>query len=232
MKKITGAMVIAGMAVLISASVFAADADSRFKDVYEETEILTGELFRDISGILAGSPMDADHLMKRVNKLIANSESLGKLAGEAGRSAAEDEAGQMAHYLTRIRKAIRSGEEKQKLTMFLAKYYLHYNNCVMVSTICLKEMQHDHVEELKEALKKNDMHEVRDLAEHLHAHSDQMHYTALIFGKKIWQKFSGRAKAAADEICEAARRGDNAAVEAGVRRIEKPVRMLMKLVRE
>jgi len=232
MKKVTGVMIIAGMAVLFSAPVFAADADSRFKDVYEETEILTGEFFKSVSGALAGTPMDADNLVKKVDKLIANSKSLGKSAGEAGRKEAADEAVQMAHYLTRIRKVIRSGEEKHELTMLLALYYLHYNNCVMVSTICLKEMQHDHVEELKEALKKNDMQEIRHLAEHLHVHSDQMHYAALIFGKKIWQKFSGRAKAAADEIYEAARRGDKAAVEAGVRKIEKPARMLRKLVRE
>ncbi len=232
MGKTAVVLAMACLMLLFADVVLAADADSRFKDVYEDTEILTGELFEGVSEALTGTPMDADNLVKKINKLIANSESLVKSAREAGRKEAMDEAGQMASYLTRIKEVIQTGEEKQELTMLLALYHLHYNNCVMVSTICLKEMQHDHVEELKEALKKNDMHDIRHLAEHLHIHSDQMHYAALIFGRKIWQKFSRRAKATADEIYEAAQRGDKAAVKAGVKKIEKPVNMLRKLVRE
>jgi len=232
MKRLTSIMVIISMMALSSVAVFAADAQSEFKETYEETEILTHEVFESVSKILSGEALDLNTLIEPVDKLLTNAKTLETLAGEMGKQEAADEAGQMALYLTRIKKAIQTGEEQHSLTTLLARYYLHYNNCVMVNTVCLKDMQHDHVEELKEALEKDDMHEISHLAEHLHVHSDQMYYAAMIFRKKAWQKFSIQAKEIADAIFEAARKGDIAAVRAGVEEIEKPLNVLKEIVQE
>ncbi len=228
MKKLTGVLIVVGMMVVGSVAVCAADD---FKDTYEETEILTSELFEGISEVLSGETMQLGKLLTMIDTLVTNSQMLEKFSVELGKKEAADEAGQMAAYLTRIKQIIQTGQEQRTLVMLLARYYLHYNNCMMVNTLSLKEMQHDHVEELKAALETGDMSELEHLSEHLHVHSDQMYYAALIFGKKIWQKFSTQAKAYADEIFEAARSGDTAAVLAGVNKIEKPVAMLRKLVK-
>ncbi len=231
MKKLTRMMVIAIMMVLCSATVVAADAESEFKEAYTDTMKLTNELFDGVTEVLSGEAMEFDTLIAKIDKLLIHSKTLRQSAREMGMEEAADEARQMAAYLTQIKQAIQTGEKKHQLALFLARYYLHFNNCVMVTPIVLKEILHHHVERLKKSLEKGNMHEISHNAEHLHVHSDQMYYAALIFGKKIWQKFSNKAKANADAILDAAQEGDMAAIQTRVEKIEKPVTMLKELIK-
>ncbi len=232
MRKLTRMMLIVSMLVFCAARVFAADAESEFKETYEATALLTAELFEGVSKALSEEALWPDTLITMIDTLVTHSQTLEKLAGELGQQEAAKEAGYMIEHLTRIQQIMQSGAEQHKLAMSLARYYVHFNNCLMVYPLCLKEVLHDHVEELQEALEKNDMHEIFHVAEHLHIHADQMYYSAQMFGKKVWQKFSTQIEEMADEIFEAAEKGDMAAVRAGVEKIEKPVAMLRKLVKE
>ncbi len=232
MKKLTSIMVIVSMLVFCSATVFAVDAESQFKETYDETGILTGELFDGVSKALSEEAPGLGTLLPTIDKLVTNSQTLEKLAGELDKKDAAKEAGHMIEYLTRIKQVIQTGEEQHELEMHLARYYLHFSNCVMMNPFCLKEILHDYVEELKEVLEKNDIHEAPHIAQHLHFHADQMYYSAQMFRKKVWQKFSNQIEEIAEDIFEAAEKGDTAAVQAEVEKIEKPVAMLRKLVKE
>jgi len=225
-------LLITGFILFLNSAIVFASAEDIFSKTYEETEIITGELLEGISEALGGEALQVAMLVEKADKLIANSKTLEKAAIELGKKDSAAEAAQMVSYMTRIKETLeKGGKETDQLAITSARFYLHYNNCLMNYPGYLKIMLNDHVEELKNALKEGHMEEVSHLAEHLHLHCDQMYYSAMIFGKKIWQKFSVQSKAIADKIFEAAQKDDIDAVKAGIKEIEKPVGMLLDLVK-
>ena len=233
MKKATGIIAIIFLAVfLFSGAVVATDEIEKFGKAYEETEILTRDLFKGVSEAFEGSAMEVNKLTKLADKILRNTLTLEKTAEAEGKKDSASEARQMNSYMNRIKKTFKTGENKDELSMLMARYYLHYNNCIMLKTLNLKVMQKDHLEELKDVLSKNEIGEITQLAEHLHLHSDQMYYASYIFGIKIWQKFSSQVKELADEIFVAAQKNDLANIKAGIEKIEKPINMLGKLVKK
>ena len=217
---------------LFTGQVFAGAKEDLFKATYEETEILTNELFLGINAALSGAELNRELLSAKAAKLMQNCDLLSKTALELKKTDAASEAAQMLAYMTRIKKIFdQDTDGHDYLTMLVARYYLHYNNTVMSNPICLVNMQKDHVDELRAALDAKDYEELGHLAEHLHLHSDQMYFASKIFGKKVWAKFAIQAKEKADEIFANAEKKDIEAVRAGVAEIEVPVSMLLKIVK-
>ncbi len=233
MQKITTTLIFACLSFgLLTGQVFADAKEDLFKATYEETEILTNELFTGISAALSGAELNREMLSAKAAKLMQNSEVLSKTAMELKKTDTASEAAQMLAYMTRIKKVFdQDTDGHDDLTMLVARYYLHYNNTVMSNPVCLVNMQKDHVEELRTALDAKDYNELGHLAEHLHLHSDQMYFASKVFGKKVWAKFAIRAKDKADEIFANAEKKDIEAVRAGVAEIEVPVSMLLKIVK-
>ena len=92
-------------------------------------------------------------LIEKADKLLANSITLKKTAQELGQHDSASEAAQMESYMVRIKEILeKGGREKHLLTMLLARFYLHYNNCIMNYPGYLKIMVKDHVEEVRNAL--------------------------------------------------------------------------------
>lgn len=232
MKKLSTAVFLAGILTFCSVPAVYADATSLFAETYEHTELLTNDLIHGFGKVFRGDEAATEQLVGLIDQLLKNTKILESSAIQMDKKDAADEARQMNSYLIRIQQAMRAGKFDGELTMLLARYYLHYNNCIMVNTIILKEMQYDHVLELQEAIDRNDVHEILHLAEHLHLHSDQMYYAATLFGKRIWKKFSVQAKLGADEIFEAAKKGDLVAVKTGLDKVEKAVSLLRRLIKE
>ena len=232
MKKFAGFMVCVGMMALCPAGVFAADAADEFFEAYEQTTEVTYEVFEHISETFSVEATEGYALVEEIDRLVTLSETLEKLAGEMGKEESATEARQMAVYLNRAKEALQSEHEKHALTMHLARYYLHFNNCAMVNTLVLKNLLKEHVVEMKTAIEESDMHEIEHLAEHQHLHADQMYYAALMFGKKVWQKFSLQIKVSSDEIFAASLNNDMTAIEAGMVELEKSVDLLFRIVKE
>ncbi len=232
MKKFAAFMVIAGMLGLCSAEVFAADAANEFFEAYEQTTEVTHGIFEHISETFSAEATEGYALEKEIDTLVTHAEMLEKLADAMGKQESAEEARQMAVYLKRAKESLQSEHETHALTMHLARYYLHFNNCAMVNTLVLKNLLKEHVAEMKTAVAEGDMHEIEHLAEHQHLHADQMYYAAMMFGKKVWQKFSLQIKTSSDEIFAAALDGDKAVIEAKLEELEKSVDLLLRIVKE
>jgi hypothetical protein len=230
MKKTISSLAFVCMMVLVSAPVFAG-AQAEFIDAYEELSSTTNELFEGLGEGLEGTVPDVKNLVKKTDILIAKSNTMEKASEKLGLKNAAKEAGHMAEYLGRIRDSLKTGKEKHAIIMMAARYYKHFNNCLTNNPVGVQMLLQDHIDEIKEAVESEDKHEIEHLAEHLHIHADQMYYAAILFGKKVWQKFAVQAKEAADKIHEATESGDFAGVKEGITEIEKPVAMLKKLVK-
>ncbi len=231
MKKFTEIIVVVSMLIVFSGSAFAQDTTSEFLEIYEAATELTHDLFENISEALSGEVLQTHVFVKQIDALQAHAETLEQLAEEAKRKESAHEARRMGFYLTRAKNALQSGKEQHALTMHLARYYLHFSNCVQVYPTALKELLHEHVGELKEALESGDEHEIEHLAEHEHLHAEQMHYAALMFGKKVWQKFTVEVMEHSNIIFEAAESGDSDVIQTSLEKVEKSVEMLMKVVK-
>ncbi|GBC62160.1 hypothetical protein DENIS_3123 [Desulfonema ishimotonii] len=231
MKRMARLMVICFVSLLMPAAVLAATGDEAFLSLYRSTAKSTNQLFGLVSSLMDGGETDIAALLGPVDDIRRNSEKLRQLAESAGRKVAADEAGQMALYMNRVGEALRSGTKRHETGMWLARYYLHFNHLLMVSAVTLKEILNAHVQELKAAVSSQNMNDIIHIAEHQRIHAEQMYYTARIFGKKIWQKFANQIKSSADEIFNAAMKNDMAGVKRGTEEIEKPVQMLMQLIK-
>jgi hypothetical protein len=223
-------LVFVSMMILVSAPVFA-DTQAEFKDAYEEVTIITNELFESIGEGLEGKTLDVKKLANKTDILIAKSNTIEKAAVKLGLKNAGIEADHMAEYLGEIKEALETGKEKHALIMNMARYYKHLNSCLTNNPVAVQRLLQDHVDEIKEAVASGDMHEIKHLAEHLHIHADQMYYAAILFGKKVWQKFAVQTKEIAITIHEAVEDNNLPGVKAGITKIEKPVAMLKKLVK-
>ncbi|MBF0196922.1 MAG: hypothetical protein HQL32_04400 [Planctomycetes bacterium] len=209
-----------------------ADSNTKFSEAYEETEIISDELFAGLSVAFSGKSVDFESMKTRIDKIISNCDTLVEAAREASVVDCAEEALQMKSYAERIREVLASGKHTDELIMLAARYYLHYNNCIMMKPVNLKMMLKDHVDELRSALEKKDFTEVYHLAEHLNIHANQMHYTAYIQGKMIWQKFSLQTKNIAGKIFVDAKLKNYSAIEKGIAEIDKPVSILVKIVNQ
>ena len=220
------------MMIVFPCTVYA-DSVQRFREVYESTESLTHELFEDLSMAVAGKSFDRDAMLRLADRILINTKRLEETARTSGKNMCADEAGQMHSCMAKIKKIIKTGEERHEFIMLTAKYYLHYNNCLMLNSKNLMIMLSDHMKALKlELAKDEDLSVIGYAAEHLSIHSDQMFYCAMLVGKKIWQKFAIQTKDAADAILAAVNRGDKAAIAEGMEQIERPIQMLERIVQE
>jgi len=223
---------VASLFLIFNSAIVFASAAEQFGETYEETEVITGDMYILISEAFTDESLQTPILLEKANKLLANSRTLKKTALELNLKDSESEAAQMESYMVRVVEILeKGGREKHLLTMLLARFYLHYNNCLMNYPGYLKIMVKDHVDEVKSALEEGRMQEVAHLSEHLHLHCDQMYYAAMIFGKKIWQKFSTQIKDISDQIFASAMDGDIEGVKKGIKDIEKPVMMIQDLIK-
>lgn len=234
MKRTSAVFVIIGMLyVLATPSTVLADPLEDYGKAFEETEVVTYDLFEGISQMLNGEQVNRNTLIQYADKLIDNSKILEKSAADLKRQESSGEAFQMGYYMKRVKEILeKGGEDPKYLTTLSSRYYLHYNNCIMTNPAYLKLMVQDHVDEVKKALEGNDLVEVAHLAEHLHLHSDQMYYSSLVFGKKIWQKFAEQIKTLADQIFLSARAKEIDKVKSLIKEIEEPVAMIQKVINE
>lgn len=232
MKKQVVVVVIIGMVTFFCAERGIADTKSDFVEIYEHIAHLTHQLFEEVSHASMSESSIADEtLMRMVEALITNAKTLETLAGQLGQIESANEVRQMTDYLNRFKHLVQTEGDHHALIMMLSRYYLHFHNCLMLNPICLKDILHAHLEELKEAVDKNDFEVIVHVAEHQYLHADQMYYAALIFEKKIWQKFALQIKMTADDIYAAAREGDLESVRTGIGQIEQPIQILRQLVK-
>ncbi len=220
------------MGIILFSGVIFADTTQDFSKAYKEIEILTVNLFEKVSAGFTGKATDTDKLIRVIDKILINSEILEKAANAVNNKNCAGEARQINFYMAKIKTVIITGEHKDKLTMLLSRYYLHFIQCNILKIMNVKLMQNDCLGKLKEALDKNEITEIECLAEYLCIYSDQMYYASYIFGKKIWQKFSKRVKKFADEIFKSAQKKDLDAIKEAVDKIEKPLLILNKLIQE
>lgn len=234
MKRTSAVFVIIGMLYIFAIpSPILADPLEDYGNAFENTEIITYDLFEGISKMLNGDQVNRDTLIQYAGKLIDNSKILEKSAADLKRQESSGEAFQMGYYMKRLKEILeKGGEDPKYLTTLSSRYYLHYNNCIMTNPAYLKLMVQDHVNELNKALAGNDLAEVAHLAEHLHLHSDQMYYSSLVFGKKIWQKFAEQIKSISDQIFLSARNNEIDKVKSLIKEIEEPVSMIQKVINE
>ena len=229
MKKISSIIMII-MGIILFSGVIFADTTQDFNKTYKEIEVLTVNLFEKISAGFTGKATDSDKLIRVVDKILINSKILEKAESAVNNKACAAEASQMNFYMAKIKIVIITGAHKDKLTMLLSRYYLHFIQCNTLNIMSVKLMLNDHLGKLKEALAKNEITEIEYLSEHLCIYSDQMYYASYVFGKKIWQKFAKRVKKLADEIFKSAQKKDLDAVKEAAGKIEKPLSILNKLI--
>ena len=220
------------MGIILFYGVIFADTTQDFNKTYNEIEILTVNLFKNVSAGFTGKTTDNDKLIRVVDKILINSKILEKAANAVNNKDCAAEARHMNFYMAKIKTVIITGEHTDELTMLLSRYYLHFIQCNILKIMNIKLMQNDYLGKLKAALVKNEITEIEYLAEHLCIYSDQMYYASYVFGKKIWQKFAKRVKKLADEIFKSAQKKDLNAVTEAVAKIEKPMSILNKLIQE
>lgn len=203
-----------------------------FKRLYQETGHETHELMEMAGEAMTTPEFNLSTLLPPVNTLMEKADGLEKLSAKIGRKEGEDEARQMKRYLSRLKTAVEGRGEKGEIVAHIASYYLHFNNLLMVHTLALKDVLGDHLDELKGALEQQYTHKIAHVSEHFYVHANQMYYAAMIFGKKIWQKFSDSIKEDADKLIAAAEAGDTTTMRKLVADMEMPIRTLQKIVTE
>jgi hypothetical protein len=217
---------------VLSLPVFADETESSFEKLYIETAHETHELMEMVSDAAGTAEFDLETLLPTVDALIKNAEALEKTALKIGKNIGADEAAQMKAYLNRIKATIETKTGKSELMANLSEYHLHLNNLLMVTPTVLKNVLGEHLDELKTAIEKNQTKQLEHLAEHFNIHANQMYYAAMIFGKKIWQKFSNKIKENAGQMLSAAKSGNMDSLKKLAAEVEKPVRMLQEIVKE
>ena len=219
--------------MIVFPAIGCADPVQNFREVIMETELMVHDLFDSLSRRHGKDSMGLEESsLLLVDRLLVNAKRLEKEAVAMGKALSASEAAHMYEDLVRLRDIL-SAQRPDNIAKSVANIYLHFNHCLMLNSENLKIMLVDHMKALKEAVANGvDMEKIAYDAEHLHLHADQMYYTAILVGKKIWQKFAIEARKSAEEILAAAERGDRKAVADGIARIEKPVLMLERIVLE
>lgn len=228
MNKAMHLTLVVGMTLCLATKAFAGPSDV-FSETYEETELLTIKLFALTSVPNESGEKGAE--LSVVDKLLANSELLNKSATSMGKADSAREAWLMTSYLQRIKDVLQTGNNRSALDLLLARYYVHYSNCIMLNPVILRDMQHDHVVELQAAIDEGNKEDILQLAEHLRIHSDQMYYAASIFGRKIWEKFAIQARDGSREIFETILKEGSLRSDARLAEVRYASDMLRRLVR-
>ena len=149
MKRFFAIAVVVWMMFILPGTVYA-DSVQQFREVYESTESLTHNFFKNLS--LANSCKQAgrEALLKIADHILFNARDLERLALKQEKKMCADEAALMHEYMSKIKKIIMIGDDNKDMAMLVAKFYMHYNNCLMLNSENLKLMLSDHMKALKE----------------------------------------------------------------------------------
>lgn len=232
MKRLTGVLVVVIM-VLFHGNAFA-DTLEVFSEAIHAIEEEFENIFESFGDALEeeGS-LSLNEIRAATEKIKTEAESIVALGKENDRSDWVFEADELAEVVEELMECLEEKELDEAL-FNLAMAFHNFSTLQMVSPRFARNALSEHYKEVKDVLTKGDVvgtaEAVERQTEHMEDLARHLHYASKIFGKKVWRKFAEATLEAADEMADACEDRDQAAAEAALKKIEKPIMMLEDLI--
>ncbi len=232
MKKLAGVIIIVGM-VLLCGNVFA-DPLEEFSKAIQSIEQEFENIFEALSdGFKEEGSISLNEIREAAEKIKTEAKSIVALGEKNNR---KDWVFEAAELVWSMDECLEMLEEKEfdEAMHNLARAFHMFSTLQMVSPRFARHSLSKRYQEVKGLLAGGDIRETAEAverrAEAMEDLARHLHYASKMFGKKVWRKFAEAALQAAVEVTTACDDRDQAAAEAALKKLEKPIMMLEELI--
>lgn len=233
MKKFTGLMIIVVM-VLFSGNAFA-DPLEEFSEAIHSIEEEFENIFEHLGdGFKEEESISLNEIKESIERIKAEAESIVALGEQNNRKDWAFEAEELVEVMDECLERLDEGEFDEAIHG-LARAFHIVNLLQMVSPRFARNGLSEAYKDVQDLLARGDVRETGEAGEHIAEYMEGLarhtHYASKMYGKKVWRKFTEAALEAADELSDAFEDRDQAAAEAALKKLEKPIEMLEELIK-